>query len=157
MPLTPDSGKDPVAVTVQLNLPIWFGKYSAGVREAKASHLAAMKTRHDRENSLLVELQLALYNFRDAGRKIRLYRDSLLPKARQSLQVSQQAFEAGRASFLDLIDAERTLLEFQLLYERALADHAQRLAELEMLVGEELPRVESPSGEEQPAPEAEDR
>jgi len=42
---------------------------------------------------------------------------------------------------LDIIDAERILLEFQLAYERAFADRAQRLAELEMLVGKEIPKT----------------
>jgi outer membrane protein TolC len=37
---------------------------------------------------------------------------SLIPKAEQSLNVMQQAFAAKRIDFLDVIDAERTLLEF---------------------------------------------
>jgi cobalt-zinc-cadmium efflux system outer membrane protein len=147
-PRPSSSGEDPVAVTVALNIPIWYGKYSAQVKEAVAGHIAATKGLHDRENQLTATLQLALYNFRDAGRKIRLYRDALLPKARQSLKVTQQGFEAAKVDFLDLIDAERTLLEFELSYERALVDRAQRLAEIEMLIGRPLPRSE----EEQPAP-----
>ena len=52
--------------------------------------------------------------------------------------MTEDAFTAGEASFLDLIDAQRTLLEFQLSYERALADQSTRLAQLEALVGVEL-------------------
>jgi outer membrane protein TolC len=43
--------------------------------------------------------------------------DSLIPKAKQSLNVIQQAFAAKRIDFLDVIYAERTLLEFQLSSE----------------------------------------
>ena len=39
---------------------------------------------------------------------------------------------------LDLIDAQRTLLEFELSYERALADRTTMLAQLETIVGQEL-------------------
>ncbi len=39
-----------------------------------------------------------------------------------------------------MIDAERTLLEFQLSFERALTSRAQRLAQLEMIIGKEIPR-----------------
>ena len=85
---------------------------------------------------------MALYHFRDAGRKIDLYRDTLIPKAEQSLNVTQQAFSAGQADFLDLIDTQRVLLEFKLSYERALAHRAQRLAEIEKLVGEDVPRTD---------------
>jgi hypothetical protein len=38
-----------------------------------------------------------------------------------------------------MIDAEQTLLELQLAYYRALTDQAQRLAQIETLVGTELP------------------
>ena len=87
---------------------------------------------------MLADLKLVLYNFHDAERKIDLYRDTLIPKADQALNVTQQAFETGKASFLDLIDAQRTLLEFRLAYERALTNRAQRLAEIEMITGEEV-------------------
>ena len=40
--------------------------------------------------------------------------------------------------FLSLIDAQRTLLDYHLSYQRALADNRQKLAELEMLAGTEL-------------------
>lgn len=142
MPDAEDSGKDPVVAMIGINLPIWYGKYRAAEKAARARHLAALKRKADKENNLLADLQIALFNFRDAHRKIDLYGDTLIPKAKQSLEVTQQGFESGKVDFLNLIDAERLLLEFQLSYERALANHAQRLAELEMLVGKEIPRLE---------------
>ncbi|MFH1744235.1 MAG: TolC family protein, partial [bacterium] len=137
-----DSGSDPVMATLSLNLPIWQGKYRAAQREAEARHSATVNQRIERENGLIVDAQLAAYNFRDAERKINLYRDTLLPKAEESLNVSQQGFAAGTVGFLDLIDAQRVLLEFQISCERALANRAQKLAELEMLIGKEIPRSE---------------
>lgn len=136
-----DSGKDPVIVSASVNVPIWLQKYRAGQAQARAGYQAALKDRVWAENTLLADLQMALYELRDAGRKIGFYRDTLLPKARQSLKVTETSFRTEEADFLDLIEAQRTLLEFQLLYERALADHAQRLAQVEMLIGRELPRV----------------
>jgi len=141
MPGTRDSGKDPVVGMISVNLPIWRDKYRAAEREAKARYEASLSERSDRENTLVARLQMALYGFRDAERKIALYRDALIPKAEQSLNVTQQAYETGRADFLDLIDAQRVLLDFELSYERALANRAQRLAEIEMLVGREIPRT----------------
>jgi outer membrane protein TolC len=142
-PRVKDDGKDPVIAMFSINLPIWYGKYRAGEREAKARYLAAVGNRSNRENSLIAGLKMVIYNFHDAERKIDLYRDSLVPKAEQQLSVIQQAFAAGNTDFLDLIDAERTLLEFQLSFERALANRAQRLASIEKLIGREVPRDES--------------
>jgi outer membrane protein TolC len=136
-----DDGKDPVVAMVSINLPIWWGKISAGVREARYSRLRLIHKKADRVNALNAELKLVLYRFRNAQRKIDLYRDSLLPKARQSIKATEASFRAGKASFLDLIDAERVLLEFQLAHERALANSRQRLAQLEMFVGRQIPRT----------------
>jgi len=139
-PGVPESGKDPVVSMLSIDLPIWYGRHRAARREAGERYAAAQQERRDMENRLVTDLKVALYEFRDAGRKIDLYRDTLVIKARQSLEVSQQAFAAGMADFLDLIEAQRTLLEFELAYERALTDRAERLAEIEMLIGREIPR-----------------
>jgi cobalt-zinc-cadmium efflux system outer membrane protein len=138
MPGTPDSGKDPVIAMASINLPIWHGKYRAAEKEARFRQAAVAQQRVDTENRLEADLKLALYHFRDAERKIDLYRDTLIPKADESLKVAQLGFQAGNVSFISLIDAERLLLEFQLAYERALADRAKRLAEIETLVNKDL-------------------
>ncbi|HUU10255.1 MAG TPA: TolC family protein [Phycisphaerae bacterium] len=150
MPGVGDSGRDPVVAMLSVNIPLWYEKYAAGVREAEARHWAALKHRLDRENTLGGEVKMVLYRFRDAERKMNLYRDTLLPKARQSLKATEASFRTGQATFTDLVDAERVLLEFSLAYERALADHAQRLAELEMLVGREIPRADAKSPDDPP-------
>lgn len=95
----------------------------------------------DRTKTLEADLKTAIYYFHDAERKIDLYRDTLVPKAKQSIKATEATFRAGTAGFIDLIDAERVLLEFQLAFERALTDRGSRLAEIEMLVGRELTRV----------------
>ncbi len=134
------SGRDPLIGILSLNLPIWRGKYDAQAREAEARHRAATQSRRELENTLASRASMVLYRLRDADRKIDLYRDTLLPKARQSLKVTESSFRAGKATFLELVDAQRMLLDFQLSHVRALTDHALRVAELEMLIGSELPR-----------------
>ena len=138
---THDSGKDPILASVSINLPIWVGKRRAAVREAKRMRRAAQMRRVDVENTLSSEVKLAYYQFRDAERKINLYRDTLLPKADESLKATETAYRAGNATFSDLVDAERVSLEFTLAYERALAHYNQRLANLEILVGRGIPRT----------------
>jgi len=140
-----EAGRDAWVVSATLNVPIWYEKYRAGECEARARHLAALRSWTDRARLLSSRIKQVLYEFRDAARKIDLYKDTLIPKAKQTLKATEAAFRAGQATFLDLVDAERVLLEFELSYERALANHAQRLAELEMLVGRELPRRQEAS------------
>ena len=68
-------------------------------------------------------------------RKIRLYRDGLVPKAEQSLNANYTAFQAGETDFLNLLDAQRQLLDFQLQYERSKSSLAVKRAEIEMVTG----------------------
>jgi len=134
-----DSGKDPVVPMISIEIPIWRGKYRAGEREAKARLQGARELLRERTNTLESEVKLAAYGLRDAARKIDLYRDALIPKAKEHLRATETAFKAGKADFLNLIDAQRALLEFELIHQRALADQLKRRAELEMLVGKEIP------------------
>lgn len=136
---TPESGKDPVLLKVQATVPIWFDRYGAEVREAESMREAAQKKLQDARSQIASKTKMAAFQFRDAKRKINLFRDSLIPKAEQSLSTTQKAFESGSVDFLTLIDAQRVLLEFSLSYERALTDQAKKLAELEMLIGRRLP------------------
>jgi outer membrane protein, heavy metal efflux system len=147
MPNVDDSGKDPVIVMASINLPVWRKKYQAAENEADFLYNAAQSQKSDKENLLISRLEMTLFKFRDSGRKIELYRDSLVPKARQALDVSQRAFSTGIASFLDVIDAQRTLLNFELESERALADRAVWLAQIEMLVGRDVPRLGNDTNE----------
>ena len=139
-----DAGKDAVSVMASLNIPIWWDRLAAGVREARNRRFAAVLARRQKVNDLSASLKLALYHYHDAERKIDLYRDTLVPKAAESVKTAEAAFRAGRAGFLDVIDSQRILLEFGLAAERALAGKAQRLAELEMILGREIPRKGHP-------------
>jgi len=135
MPNTPDSGQDAVIAGFSINIPLWWGKYRAGVREAESRYAATQQERQDRANTLTTDLKLALFKYQDSERKIVLYRDALIPKADENVKVIQRSFEAGKSDFLSLIDAERILLEFQLTYERAVASREQGLSTVEKLVG----------------------
>ncbi|MDP6636077.1 MAG: TolC family protein [Phycisphaerae bacterium] len=129
------NGDDPVIAMVSINLPIWREKLDAGLRQARLRRQAATQTRAAKLNSLRSKLRLIVYRYSDAQRKIALYRDTLLPKARQAMTATDAAYRGGKGGFLDLIDAQRVLLEFEITLHRGIANRAQRLAELEMVTG----------------------
>ncbi|MDA1043798.1 MAG: TolC family protein [Verrucomicrobia bacterium] len=138
MPGSPDSGKDAIMAMIALELPVWRGKYKAGLNEARRNQEAAELALIDKSNMLGFDLKMALYRFRDAERKIDLYGGTLAPQAQQALNVTEETYRAGTEDFLSLIDAQRLLLEFQLAHERALADREIAIAEIEMLAGRPL-------------------
>lgn len=130
-----DSGKDPVIGTVGITLPIWFGKNRAQIEGAAHQRTAAQLALENRRETLEADIQQTLFQLRDADRKINLYKESLIPKAVQSLEVNRKGYEAGNMEFINLIDAERMLLEFELAHARARADHLIARANLSKLTG----------------------
>lgn len=137
-PGIPDSGKNALLGKVALNIPIWIGKRKAGVNKAKDKRKAAREELKGLEETLSADLQLILYRYRDSLRKLNLYGETLIPKAEEALAVLLKAFETDATSYLDLIDALKTLLDLQLSYDRALADQSQVIAELETLLGAQV-------------------
>lgn len=139
MPEMPDTAGEALIVSLSINLPIWYDKLAAGVREARQRRMAAVMDRQTERNRLGNDVKSAAYRSRDAQRKVELYRRVLIPKAEESLKATEASFRAGAAAFSDLIDAQRVLLDFRLTLERSQADQLQRQANLEMLLGRSLP------------------
>ncbi|SFM44938.1 TolC family protein [Thermodesulforhabdus norvegica] len=140
-PLTPESGKDPVIVGVSVNLPFWWERIEAGVKEARTRYEASIADREKTLDLLSARLKLILYRLRDSERKIRLYGNDLIPKARQSLEVNLENLRTGEATFSDVINAERVLLEFELSLEEARAGAAKALAAYERLIGRRVDKA----------------
>jgi outer membrane protein TolC len=138
-PMLQDSGKDPWMVTIGVSLPIWFGANKARREEAEASHHSARNNYTDGRNRLTAVTEKIIFEYKDALRKTRLYRDGLVPKAEQSLNASYTAYQAGETDFLNVLDAQRQLLDFQLQYERSKSNLAIHRAEIEMVTGRALP------------------
>ncbi|MCG3198226.1 MAG: hypothetical protein GHCLOJNM_02720 [bacterium] len=129
---------DEYVAMFRINLPVYRKRLAAGVREAESGVREAQSMREEARNELAVELQSELYRLRNAERQVRLLSEVLLPKARQSVEVTETGYSAGESTFLELVDTERELLAFQENYYRAAASYGQALAKIEALVGRSL-------------------
>lgn len=125
-------------VMVSVSLPIWGGK-NKGVRdEAAALHEAAVQERESAARILRAQLESLLSKGRDATRRAGLFRDQLLPKARQAHEAVEASYRAGKASLLDVFDSRRRLLDTETGYWRAVADSQVNQAEIGTLFGTEI-------------------
>jgi outer membrane protein, heavy metal efflux system len=134
-PGVPGSGDDALALTLGVDLPIWRSSYRAGERAAESRTRSARQRQVETLNQLSAELEMALYQVRDASRRVELFQGSLVPKGEESLRALDIAYQGGDEGFLDLIDSQRVLLEFQLQAARAAADRAKALARTERITG----------------------
>lgn len=126
----------PVVVTPQIGvtLPIWRDKIAAQIASAQSGKRAAEARLSAEQIALAVEFAEKTFMFRESCRTLELLTQRLLPKARQSLEVAQSGYVSGRVDFLNLLDAERTLLAFQLSEVEARVQRELALAELSLLI-----------------------
>jgi cobalt-zinc-cadmium efflux system outer membrane protein len=89
---------------------------------AAALRLGAEVTgNHERLKALLMEAQTL--------------RQEIVPGARSAYEAASKGYELGKFSFLDVLDAQRTLFQARTQYLRSLADAHRTGAELERVLG----------------------
>lgn len=134
-PSTPESGDDPLLLSFSLSLPIWRDKYDAQVRESIATRLALAHEHDALSNDLSARIAQAHFDYTDANRRAGLYEHTLIPKATESIRSTLAAFRTGSGAFTDLLDAQRTLLEFERSALRARTAQGIALAQIHELIG----------------------
>jgi outer membrane protein TolC len=117
-----------------MTLPIWRDKLAAELAAAQAGKRAAEARLSAEQISLAVDFAEQTYLIREADRELMLLRERLLPRARQSLEIARAAYRSGQVDFLNVIDDERSLLNFQLDEIAAQIQREIARAELTLLV-----------------------
>ena len=129
------NGDDPLLLAFSVNVPIYRKRLDAGVREAESRVVASARqydALRDRTTESVKDLYTQAISQYDL---VRLFRDDIIPKSNQTLEVSQAAYQVGDVDFLTLIDNWQQLLRFQLAYYRIESQLQQTLATLEKVVG----------------------
>ena len=124
---------------VSIDLP-WFNpkKYRAGEREAQSDALAAQETLEGAQTQALGMLRDQLEKIHTLQHHIELYRDRLLPSARQTVSSYQADYETDKATLIQVLSSANSLRELETMYNQDLTDYRVALAELESLVGTDL-------------------
>jgi len=138
MPGQPDSGKDIWQVNAFVNIPLWFGKRSAAVDQAKADEARARSEKVSWEVRVRNEVESARERVRIARERVALYRNGILPQAQQTFQASEAGYQTGKADFLTYLDSERMLLSVGRKSFNENADYGAQHALLERTVGAPL-------------------
>lgn len=132
-----------VDVGVGMTVPLWDGREG----ESLSARFELMQARQERgaiENELLRRLASAVGEYESARAQLATFRDHIVPDARRSFEQTTEGYRAGRASFLDLLDAQRTLTEARVTLAELASVAATARAKVVRIVGPEDPRA--PSG-----------
>ena len=145
------NGRDALLLTTGINLPIYKKRLDSSVRSAEAKAVSTARE-YDAVRDGTLESVTDLFSQAQSQRDLlMLFEEDILPKARQTLDVSSRAYNVGHVDFLQLIDNWRQVLRYEVSYRRLEASLRQTLAELERVVGgfieptaEPLPAMEEP-------------
>lgn len=124
---------------VSIGLP-WFNskKYRAGEQEAQSDLVAAQTALEGAQTEALGMLRDQLQKIQTMHHHIELYRDQLLPSARQTVSSYQADYETDKTTLIQILAAENNLRELENMYNQDLTDYRVAIAELESLVGADL-------------------
>jgi outer membrane protein TolC len=120
--------------SASMTLPVWRDKIAAEIAGAQAEKRAAEARLTAEQVEIAAEMAERLFLYREALRDDALLREKLLPRARQSLDAARAGYVNGRADFLDVIDAQRTLLGFELEGIEARTQRELALASLSLTI-----------------------
>jgi outer membrane protein, heavy metal efflux system len=114
------------------------GKYSAGVREARANVTAAEHGLEREQKEALRLLRDQLEKIATAHHHVELFEDKLVPQAQQAFEATRLSYESGKATFLDWISAQRNLRDIEATAREHLSDYQVAVAGLEAIIGAQL-------------------
>ena len=140
--------------SVGFTLPIWRDRIRAEIASAGAGADAARARLSSEELDLAVRFAETAFGWREADREVKLYGERLLPKAGAALEAARAGYVAGMSDFLDLLEAERTLLDYRTSHAAALGRREQVLAEMSLLILNRWPQGVPGILAEEQSPEA---
>jgi cobalt-zinc-cadmium efflux system outer membrane protein len=98
---------------VSVAVPLW-NKNQGHIFAAEADLAGSRADLQRVELDLSEQATEALTNYQTAARLVARYDEQILPKARETLQISQNLYAQGQIDFLRLLQSQKTLLEAEL-------------------------------------------
>jgi len=122
-------------VGLSMPLPL-FDRNQGNVLAAARRADQARDLRNAVELRLRSDTRSAVSQWASAMQEVQAYDRTILPSAQQAVDSATRGFEMGKFAFLDVLDAQRTLIEARGLYLEALASATDARAQVERIYGD---------------------
>ena len=129
-----------VLVGATISLPV-FDRNQGGIAEADSRLAKAHEERRAAEMAVSSALAEAYRALSSAYADITALRSQVLPGSRQAFEAVSDGYRLGRFGYLDVLDAQRTLMTAEEQYLRALTGYHHAVADVEQLTGVPLTAV----------------
>ncbi len=132
-------GDDDTAFVVGLSFPLpFFDRNQGGIQEAQFSEAKAREEQRAAELRVRTRLFSAFEALQSSHFAATSLQTDVVPAATQVFTSVREAFSEGKLSYLDVLDAERTLFDVRDEYIQALASYHEARAAVEGLLGRSL-------------------
>lgn len=132
--------EDRTGPLLSVEVPL-FDQNQAQIAKASALAQQAGKQLEALLQELTQDTRVTYARARNAWENTRFYQQKLLPLREGSLELSREAYRYGRASFLQVLEAERKLLEARAGYLDALQNSSTALVALERITGQPVSQI----------------
>jgi outer membrane protein, heavy metal efflux system len=146
-----------LVVAVSLPLPI-FDRNQGGILEARFNTAKALEQQRAAEVRVGTALGSAYQELAAAYEEAVMLKEDVLPAAQASFDATNQAYAQGKLGYLDVLDAQRSLIEMRFEYLEALSAYHAAVAQVEGLIGQSLQKTRhelGPDPEPSPLPDNE--
>ncbi|MBN1307312.1 MAG: TolC family protein, partial [Chitinispirillaceae bacterium] len=137
-----ENGKDPWIIGGSITLPLWIGSKTAALGKARAIESMQDALFVNRKNMLDEKVLHLAEGYNDAQRRIALYEKTLIPKARQTLELANESYINSASTIVDFLDAQRVLLKLEIALVRQYARRETVAGAIDELLGGDLTRSE---------------
>ncbi|HEV7928819.1 MAG TPA: TolC family protein [Nitrosospira sp.] len=128
--------------TVGISMPLQlFDRNQGNLLEAHQRVDKALDEQAATDLRLKTELVQAYEALAAAQNEIAILRGEILPAAKSAFEVTNKGYALGKFSFLEALDAQRTLFQNQIMYVRAVANHRRLVNEIERLIAAPIDSV----------------
>ncbi|MBI1291672.1 hypothetical protein GC173_10580 [bacterium] len=139
-----DEGEDAWGVSVGFNIPIPNARRRAAKEQARRKLEEAEWRRIAQESEIESEIRSVLPRLVSLDRQLEVLHENLLPLAEEAFATNQSSYTSGQATFIDLLDAQRTLIGVRRDLTRTHRDYLVTITDLERAVGGSLTTEELP-------------
>lgn len=124
--------------TLTAEVPL-FDRNTGNIMQAEATRRKADLAIATLRNQLRADAEKAVKALETSRGRLAVYDKELLSDAKESLDISRHAYEQGRGTLLDYLDAESSYRDVERAYRSAVADAMLADAQVRFVAGEELP------------------
>ncbi len=132
------NGRDGFAISIGLNIPLNKAKNNAIKEQARLNQLKQIEDKKALKNSLNRRVKSVYFKLNNAYRLTTLYSKNLIPQANQAMRIAELQYRENKGSIAQYLETQSTWLNFQLAYQRAVADYWMSHSDMEKLTGRKL-------------------